>query len=172
MSLLSTSKKNRRSILRTCAVTVKLPVIVWVIVACALLIISVACGQSSAIQKNHSVTSTQMTADPSPIKMIYLVTFASPTTYTQAHELLKRLGLSVGQWKCMPRAEQGGMSVSYASVLLLLTTPPPSQDTPDFYGRTHELIVGYWETPNPRQLAQLESSPQVVSLQAIPLVSC
>jgi hypothetical protein len=55
---------------------------------------------------------------------------------------------------------------------LPLTTPPPSQDTPEFFVQHHELIVGYWETPTPQQIAQLQSSPQVVSAKAIPFVSC
>lgn len=170
MSLLSTSKKNRQFIQGTCSITVKPHMIVWGILACALLIVSASCGQNNATQGNHPATSTQITADPFATKMIYLVTFTTSTTYTQAHELLKRLELSASDWDCIPRAELAGERVSAA--VLPLTTPPPSQNTPEFYARTHELIVGYWETPTPQQIAQLKSSPQVVSLKAIPLVSC
>ena len=171
MSLLAPLKNTRPLIQGRRSITVKAQMIVWGILACALLIVSAACGQNTATQENHLATSTPITVDPSARKMIYLVTFTTPTTYAQAHELLKRLGLPTGQWDCIPRAERGGESVSAAAVVPL-TTPPPSQDTPEFYARTHELIVGYWQTPTPQQLAHLKSSPQVVSLQAIPLVSC
>jgi len=171
MSVLAPSKLNRQCIQGRCSITVKPQMILWGILACALLIVSAACGQNTATQENHLTTTPQITADPSALHMIYLVTFTTSTTYTQAHALLKRLGLSTGEWDCIPRAERGGESVNAVAVLLL-TTPPPPQDTPYFYAQTHRLIVGYWETPTPQQLAQLQSSPQVVSLQAIPLVSC
>lgn len=170
MSLFSPAKKNRQGLPGTCSLPVKPHLIGWGTLACALLIVSAACGQNSATQ-GHRAISTHITADPSGGKMIYLVTFTPSTTYTQAHALLQRLGLATGQWDCIPRAERGGESGSFA-MILPLTTPPPSQDTPEFYARTHELIVGYWETPTPQQIAQLKSSSQVVSLQAIPLTSC
>jgi hypothetical protein len=171
MSVLAPSKINRQCIQGRGSLTVKPQRILWGILACALLLVSAACGQNTATQANHLTPAPQITADPSALHSIYLVTFTTSTTYTQAHELLKRLGLSTGEWDCIPRAERGVESVNAAAVLRL-STPPPSQDTPEFYARTHELIVGSWETPTPQQLAQLKSSPQVVSLKAIPLVSC
>lgn len=171
MSVLAPSKRNRQRIQGRGSLTGKPQRILWGIVAGALLIVCAACGHNIAPQENHLTPASQITADPSAVRLIYLVTFTTSTTYTQAHELLKRLGLSTGSWDCIPRAERGGESVSAAAVLLL-TTPPPSQDTPEFYAGTHRLIIGYWETPTPQQLAQLQSSPQEVSLKAIPLVPC
>jgi len=171
MSGLALSKLNRQCIQGRCSIAVKPQMILWGILACALLIVPAACGQNTAPQENHLTTSPPIPADPFALHMIYVVTFTTPTTYTQAHDLLKRLGLSTGEWDCISRAERGKESVNAVAVLLL-TTPPPPQDTPEFYAQTHRLIVGYWETPTPQQLAQLKSSPQVVSLEAIPLVSC
>lgn len=167
----SPAKKNRQGMRRRGLLTVKAQRTFWGLGVCMFLILLVACGQTTATLENHLTPAPHITADPSAVRLIYLVTFTTPTTYPQAHELLKRLGLSTGSWDCLPRAERAGESMN-AALVLVLTTPPPSQDTPEFYARTHELIVGYWDTPTSQQLAQLQSSPQVVSLKAIPLVSC
>ena len=111
----------------------------------------------------HSTITT-----PSPAALpIYLVTFTASTTYTQAHDLLKQLRLEVGSWDCSPATRE-----RLSAALVPLTTPPPAQDTPAHFALTHELIVGYWEPPEPDQLAQLRVSPLVRSVQAIPLRPC
>ncbi len=170
MSFLSQSKINRSLIQGARPIVMRSYLIFWEILVCALLIVSAACGQNSVTQSKHPATSAPITADPSSTPLIYRTTFSTSTTYTQAHELLTRLGLSVSQWDCAPRSERAGKILSAAAVLL--TTPPPSQDTPEFFARTHELFVGYWQTPTSQQIARLKSSPQVVSVEAIPLVSC
>jgi len=159
--------KNSRSFLR------RAHPIVWGTLACLLLLVSAACEQSRVTQSNRAATTPHIISDPEVVSTIYRTTFTTSTTYTQAHELLKKLNLSVDQWDCIPRSEGSVPSVSAAMVPFLpLTTPPPSQDMPAFFAQHHELIVGYWETPTPQQIAQLQSSPQVVSVKAIPFVSC
>lgn len=171
MSVFAPSQKKRQQTQEGHSLKIQLYIILPGMLMCVLLIVCAACEQYPATQEKHPGTAPQITADPSASQLIYLVTFTAPTTYTQAHALLKELGLETGQWECTPRTARAGESVS-AAVVLLLTTPPPSQDTPEFYAHTHILIVGYWEALTPQQLAQLRSSPQVASLKAIPLVSC
>jgi hypothetical protein len=128
MSFLSPSKLNRSLIQGARSIVRNSYLIVWEIVVCALLIVS-ACGQNSTPQSKRPATSAPSTADPSSTSLLYRTTFSTSTTYTQAHELLTRLGLSVSQWDCAPRSERAGKILSAAAVLL--TTPPPSQDTPE-----------------------------------------
>jgi hypothetical protein len=138
----------------------------WASPGCILLIVFAACGQSQTAPGTHSTITAQSPAAPP----IYLVTFTASTTYQQAHDLLEQLRLEVGPWDCSPQGEAAGEPLSAA--LVPLTTPPPSQDTPEHFAQTHGLIVGYWEPPEPDQLAQLRASPLVHSVQAIPLRPC
>lgn len=174
MSFFTQMRKNRSFRRRTRPFIVKPHMIAWSLLAGALLIVSVACGQASVTQSKRPTPSPPVAVDLSPTEIfgvIYVVNFTTSTTYTQAHALFKSLGLVAVQWGCLPQAEGAAPVVSGAA--LPFTTPPPLEDTPDFFAQNHELFLSYFDAPpTPQQLAQLKASPEVAAVKAIPLVSC
>src|SRR5579859_7485265 len=93
MSVFAPSQKKRQQIQERHSLKTQLHIILLGMLMCVLLIVCAACEQYPATQENHPGTAPQITADPSASQLIYLVTFTAPTTYTQAHALLKELGL-------------------------------------------------------------------------------